>query len=325
MTLSTTAQDQQTGKDQPAGKDLNSQAHYEAALAQNGRTFHWARRFLGAKHGPYAARLYAFCRLLDDLADGDLPDGAARLKIISDDLSRLSQDPAASANDPDMAAFAPFMQDRQLPAHALRHLIDGLEFDQGTVALQTVDELVIYGYQVAGTVGLMMCPILSCHDKRAQDFAIDLGIAMQLTNIARDVSEDAQMGRRYLPADWTDNLSASDIAQGAASGDIIVIATIQSAIAKTLALAERYYDSGLSGLAFLPKRAQIAIAIAAVSYRQIGRQLSANNLNWHQGRTVTSTATKAALSLSCLPYLLPQSRPHTHDKALHTSLNGYAK
>ena len=148
---------------------------------------------------------------------------------------------------------------------------------------------------------------------------------MQLTNIARDVLEDATMGRRYLPGEWTDNLSASAIAKGAASNDIIVIATIQSAIAKTLALAELYYDSGLSGLAYLPKRAQIAIAIAAFSYRQIGRQLAANDLNWHHGRTITSTATKAALSLRALLYLLPSTKPRAHDKTLHTALEGYAK
>ena len=300
------------------------QASYDDALAKHGRTFHWARQFLGKTHGNNAARLYAFCRLLDDLADGDLPNGTARLMAISDDLTRISLLPESQAHDPGMADFAPFMTAMRLPPIALRHLIDGLTFDQGLVRLKTQDELVTYGYQVAGTVGLMMCPILSCHDKMAQKFAIDLGIAMQLTNIARDVLEDAHMGRVYLPGDWIDNLSAYDIAQGAASHDKTTLRLVQQAIEELLALAEAYYNSGMKGLAFLPKRAQIAIVIAAFSYRQIGRQLQAEGVRWHEGRTVTSTATKARVSLPALRYLLPTKAPLTHDDRLHHALKGYA-
>lgn len=303
----------------------HQQHDYDDALAQNGRTFHWARRFLGKTHGNNAARLYAFCRLLDDLADGDLPDGKTRLMVIQDDLTRLSLLPDSQANDPAMQEFAPFMKALSLPPLALHHLIEGLVFDQGDVALISEKDLVIYGYQVAGTVGLMMCPILNCHDRLAFDFAIDLGIAMQLTNIARDVLEDAKMGRRYLPAQWTGALSARQIAQGASRQDTAIISDIKQAISQTLDLADRYYESGLSGLAFLPKRAQISIAVAAHSYRQIGVQLRQNDLNWHKGRTVTSTLTKARVSLKALPYCLPQQTPAAHDAQLHNALQGYAK
>ena len=302
----------------------SKQAHYDESLAKNGRTFHWARRFLGQEHGANAARLYAFCRLLDDLADGDLPFGKSRLLTISEDLTRLSLLPDSYANDPDMAEFAPFMQQMALPPIALRHLIDGLTFDQGQVALQSESDLIIYGYQVAGTVGMMMCPILNCHDKLASAFAIDLGIAMQLTNIARDVLEDAKMGRRYLPGNWLENVTPDEIAQGAASQNLDIMRLVQHALERTLRLADTYYASGLKGLAFLPKRAQIAIAVAAYSYREIGMQLQGNNLNWHEGRTVTSTKTKARASLPALRYILPLSSPQTHDSQLHTALRGYA-
>ena len=303
----------------------SNQDSYEASLAKNGRTFHWARRFLGAKHGADAARLYAFCRLLDDLADGDLPHGARRLSVICDDIARLANDPHAALNDPDMAEFAPFMARSQISLSALQHLIDGLLFDQGDVRLADEAALVKYGYQVAGTVGVMMCPVLSCHDKVAQDFAIDLGIAMQFTNIARDVLEDAKMGRRYLPASWVAGLSPDEIEAGALSGDAPIIRTVQSAIRQLLGRADAYYKSGMSGLCFLPKRAQVAIAIAAYSYRQIGVQLLAKDVNWHEGRTVTSTATKARVSLKALSYLAPKSAPSSHDERLHTPLVGYAK
>lgn len=302
----------------------DKQADYDEALAKNGRTFHWARRFLGYEHGANAARLYAFCRLLDDLADGDLPHGTSRLLTISDDISRLIKAPNSDAADPAMAEFVPFMQQMALPPLALRHLIDGLIFDQGHVALQSENQLITYGYQVAGTVGMMMCPILNCQNQLASAFAIDLGIAMQLTNIARDVREDATMGRRYLPGAWLSNLSPDDIAQGAASQNPEIVRLVQQALQKLLALADSYYASGLKGLAFLPKRAQIAIAVAAYSYRQIGVQLQANQLNWYEGRTVTSTRTKAYASLPALRYILPTTRPQAHDSRLHHALKGYA-
>ncbi|MGC6516456.1 MAG: phytoene/squalene synthase family protein [Candidatus Puniceispirillaceae bacterium] len=305
----------------------------EDSLAKNGRTFHWARRFLGPHHGPDAARLYAFCRLLDDLADGDLPDGKRRLLQIHRDLITLSSHTVNSSKantatlpylqDKDMAAFASFMIAKNLPAKAFEHLIDGLLFDQGTVALDDESALILYGYQVAGTVGLMMCPVLSCFDKQASNFAIDLGIAMQFTNIARDVLEDAQMGRRYLPADWVDGLTAAEIAQGAAASDEAVLTIIRRAIQKLLLLADTYYQSGFSGLAYLPKRARIAIAIAGYSYREIGTQLQANGLNWHKGRTVTSTLTKARVSLGAIRYLAPQHPPARHQSDLHKALSGY--
>ena len=306
-------------------EQASDQQAYDQALAQNGRTFHWARHFLGKQHGANAARLYAFCRLLDDLADGDLPDGATRLATISDDLNALSLGQQHRPADPDMAAFAPFMKAQNLPPLALRHLIEGLLFDQGEVALTSQDELITYGYQVAGTVGLMMCPVLSCDEPLAQDFAIDLGIAMQLTNIARDVLEDAKMGRRYLPAQWSEGLSPSAIADGAAHHNPAIIQPIKAAIARTLTLADRYYESGLIGLSFLPKRASFAIGVAAHCYRQIGVQLQANNLNWHQGRTVTSAPTKGFASLRAVPLILPRARPTRHEAHLHHALEGYAK
>ena len=308
-----------------AHNDKTDQHAYDAALAITGRTFHWARRFLGKTHGNHGARLYAFCRLLDDLADGDLPHGKARLAAIAADLDTLLVASNKALCDPDMAEFAPFMQRQQIPAEALRHLIDGLLFDQGPVAVNTQEALITYGYQVAGTVGLMMCPILDCHDTKAKQFAIDMGIAMQLTNIARDVLEDAQMGRRYLPGQWCDGVSPQEIATAARTNDAEVIMLIQSAIERLLQLADRYYHSGFQGLCYLPKRAQIAIAVAAYAYRQIGYELRKNHLNWHQGRTVTSTTTKARVSIKALRFFLPQRHPDRHDHTLHKALEGYAK
>ena len=299
---------------------MGEQADYDTILANNGRTFHWAQQFLGQNQGSDAARLYSFCRLLDDLADGDLPDGKARLDTIYHDLNILEKSPSAEILDNDFSKIYPFFLSKKIPLYALQDLIDGLLFDQNKVALQTSEDLVRYGYHVAGSVGLMMCPLLGCSDKTAQKFAIDMGIAMQLTNIARDVLEDANMGRRYLPATWTEGLTAQAIANGAQQDDRFIIATIKDATARTLDLADHYYQSGFSGLAHLPARPRLAIGIAAYSYRQIGVKLRANKLNWHEGRTVTSTASKAFQSLRALPHLARRKPPKAHQSHLHIPL-----
>ena len=290
----------------------------EASLKANGKTFHWARRFLGESTGSAAAQLYQFCRLLDDLADGDLPDGEARLQDLRDRL--LQQQPIL---DPDFQSFQPFIHDHDLPIPVILALIDGLLMDQGDVALETEAEIIRYGYHVAGTVGLLMCNILDCKTATAHPFAIDLGIAMQLTNIARDVREDAEMGRCYLPGQWVEGMTAKDIVKAAETKDQDAITVIQRGIDRLLERADKYYQSGMEGLNYLPLRAHLSILIAARSYRQIGLQLKQRGLPWHQGRQITSTATKTVTSLVALPLMAKRLKtPPPHKAALHLPLTG---
>ena len=296
-------------------------AEAETALAVNGRTFHWARRFLGARQGQNAATLYSLCRLLDDMADGDIKNGPKRLYQIEQDLSLMRQNNSHKATDPAFAAYQPFLMNNDISLTALSHLIKGLLLDQEKVALHSQDELVRYGYYVAGTVGLMMCPLIGCRDDKATAFAVDMGIAMQLTNIARDVLEDAEMGRRYLPAAWVDGLSAHDIAKAARTNDKVKIVLIRQAVERTISLAESYYQSGFAGLHYLPYRPRLAIAIAAKAYRQIGIKLLANQVNWHEGRTITSTTSKAIQSVAALPKCISPSQPAIHNAALHQPLD----
>jgi len=290
----------------------------EMTLRQGGRTFHWARRFLGRGMGQDAARLYAFCRLLDDLADGDLPNGARRLMAMRDHLMGY-----ANTSDPALLEFRPFMREVNLPEDVLIALIDGLIMDQEEVLLGTREDLIRYGYHVAGTVGIMMCRILDADSPKAMAFAIDLGIAMQLTNIARDVLEDARMGRRYLPGEWVAHMSPREIVLAAEEADTIMIRQVSEGIHRTLALAEAYYESGIAGLSYLPMRAHAAILIAARAYRQIGLQLARQGCNWQDGRQVTSTATKAWTSIRALPLMRYRRQEiPAHDDRLHRGLEG---
>ena len=292
----------------------------DESLAQNGESFHWAKRFLGKKMGSEAARLYAFCRLLDDMADGDIENGPARLVKIRAAL--IEGDTTA---DPALTSFAPLMQDQEFPLPVLIALIDGLLDDQREqVIIDDEAELLRYAYRVAGTVGLLMCHVLDCHDPDAKAHAIDLGIAMQLTNIARDVLEDSHMGRRYLPTTWTGDLSPQQIVTAADNPNSDDALIITDAVKRLLEMAERFYTSGAKGFASLHWRAHMSIAIAAKVYRQIGVQLADQDYEWHEGRQITTRTTKLICSLKAISGLFKRisRRKQEHNSNLHTSLRG---
>ena len=126
----------------------------DKALAVYGKSFHWARRFLGQHMGMKAAQLYQFCRVLDDMADGDIQHGPKRLGHIRKDLLT-----AGTANDPLLTHFQPFLTKQKFPTKVIVALIDGLLSDQKPVRINSDAELLSYAYHVAGTVGILMCNV----------------------------------------------------------------------------------------------------------------------------------------------------------------------
>jgi|TARA_B110000879_G_scaffold6078_1_gene7919 phytoene synthase len=287
-------------------------------LAKHGKSFYWASLFLGSALADRAARLYQFCRFVDDLADGDLPDRFDSLEDIRTGL--LDPQHPAVATIPELDAFITLANKTNIPLNAAVELLDGMLRDQQPTALETEAQLLRYCHAVAGTVGLMMCRVLNCQQPRADSFAIDLGIAMQLTNIARDVLEDAQMDRRYLPAEWLDSTYSPETIARAETNIHLPVA---SAVNHLLALADRYYASALLGINLLPWRSRFSIIVALRVYGQIGHQLKRGGLQWWRGRTVVSKATKMRLSISSLVYLIPKKVPN-HKTSLHKHLKGLA-
>ncbi len=285
-------------------------------LSRHGRSFRYASHFLGRTEAQNAARLYAFCREVDDLADLSLDQVQAdsRLRQIERGLS------TGRSTDPIVADLLALAASTELDLTAATELVRGVRDDLGRVEIASIDELLRYCFRVAGTVGLMMGPLLGIRDRCAEPFAIDLGIAMQLTNIARDVMEDAAAGRRYLPGDWTEGLKPEQIV---ASTDTASI-SVQRAIARVLRLAERYYRSGEAGLVYLPEKPRLAITIAARLYREIGRELERRELAFWEGRAVVSPWRKLRITAR----ILIQHHSHTrlgrrarkHDPSLHRSL-----
>jgi phytoene synthase len=298
--------------------DGDALAHADAVLRKHGKTFTWARRFLGARHAARATRLYAFCRYLDDLADeGDEPAAAARaLARVQQGLSgNGSDDPIVSAVLEQFAGSARFRA-------AASALVDGVVGDLDRVAFTSDRELLRYCYRVAGTVGVMMCEVLDQADEAAFPFAVDLGIAMQLTNIARDVFEDAERGRRYVPVQAVDGADAAAIT----ALEPRTRAAVRRARLRLLERAEAYYTSARRGLVFLPLRARIAILIAAENYRAIGPRVRALG-DAAEVRAVVSTPAKLWITVrAVLTALFRPSfwlRPREHDARLHEHLGGF--
>lgn len=287
-----------------------------AILAAKGKSFHWARHFLGKNHAQRATRLYRLCRYIDDIADEH--------QGIPQALSTLSHIKTAFAtgisSDPIIKDGLLLLEECKIDPTILIELVMGIESDLTTVRIPDEDALLRYCYQVAGTVGLMMCKALETDKKLAFAHAIDLGMAMQLTNICRDVAADAALGRRYLPASVVGDLSPEEIL----NPSLPTRKLIQNCLNDLLALADRYYQSGEQGLVYLPPAARAGVLLSARLYRAIGDELQHNGLNFWQGRAVVGWRKKSMLSILSLCEIPFQRKywrfPDNHDSALHAPL-----
>ena len=175
-----------------------------------------------------------------------------------------------------------------IPAHYASELIEGMAMDVRGIRYANLRELLLYCYRVAGTVGLMMSHVMGLRDESALKHAADLGIAMQLTNIARDVTEDASMGRIYLPLDWLDEANiASDEIAAPANREKLAVITL-----RLLREAERYYRSGDAGLWHLSFRSACAVSAARHVYSEIGALLVKRGARAWDQRTYVTGARK---------------------------------
>lgn len=290
----------------------------EETLARQGRSFHWARRLLGPTHAGRATRLYAFCRRLDDWVDEAASPEQARMALAVADRAVLE----GRSDDPILRDGLALLRECGIETGVVRELIAGMASDAGTVRVADEAELLRYCYRAAGTVGLMMCRVLDAPEPAAAAHAVDLGIAMQLTNLCRDVAADARMGRRYLPAALVGDVAPAELIDPSPT----LRPRVRSAVARLLALAETYYASGEAGLPFLPLRARAGILVAGRVYRAIGHRLAAAEHAYWEGRSVVPDWRKATITLAALTtqplrgaFWAP---PGTHSASLHRALIG---
>ena len=225
-------------------------------LALFAKSFKWAGFFLPRKIYNDCAMLYAFCRNLDDIADekNHLDAKIEKFNKVksffkkSFDLDNKDRH-SPYENETIILDIITLAENNKIKRIIIEDLIDGVASDlKKKIHIRLVKDLLIYSYRVAGTVGLMMSRILNVNDRRALKGAIDLGIAMQLTNIARDVVEDKKMNREYIKPDF-ENIKA------------------------TLKLAEMFYESSFSSIQKIPFKYKFSIIVARRIYRQIGRKI----------------------------------------------------
>ncbi len=260
-------------------------------LKRNGKSFYFASLALDRQQAERCARLYSFCRYVDDLADeaDDKEDARRRLVGVIRDLQIHRSDNAFVAD------FLALSAECAMPMAPAIELVRGVLQDlEHEVLIQDVADLHQYCYRVAGTVGLLMCGVLGVRDARAFPFAIDLGIAMQLTNMARDVLEDARAGRRYIPQSIIGDVAPGQLIDP----DEAMQSRIADSVCWILGEADRFYRSGEAGLVFLPPRARLAIRIAARVYHRIGVRLRKSGFAAWRGRTVVSLPEKIMVGIS---------------------------
>ena len=225
-------------------------------LAIFAKSFNWAGFFLPKKIYDDSAKLYAFCRVLDDIADEktNLESKIKRFDKMRNFLKKYYDTDnleihSSDENEKIVCDVITLAKNNNIKKIILEDLVDGVASDlKKKIQIRSVRDLLIYSYRVAGTVGLMMSKILTVNDRRALKGAIDLGIAMQLTNIARDVVEDKKMNREYIKPDF-ENIQA------------------------TLKLADMFYESSFSSIQKIPFKYKFSIIVARRIYRQIGRKI----------------------------------------------------
>lgn len=238
-----------------------------AILGKHARSFRWASIFLPPSVRDDAAVVYAFCRTVDDAVDeaGDEVQAERSLGEIRAALSAPQGQSSAL-----IEAFTEVIHRTGIELEWVEELMSGVSSDLRAVRIQNDEELMRYCYRVAGTVGLMMCRVMKVREPRARQYAVDLGIAMQLTNICRDVLEDREKDRVYLPN--TRLLQAGVDQQQLLDGQADSHA-VSRVVLDLLTLADRHYHRADVGITFIPPRARLAIYVASRLYRAIGLRI----------------------------------------------------
>ncbi len=260
--------------------------HSTAITKMHSRTFYLASSLLPADQRQAARALYAFCRVSDDLVDEETRDRDERLAYWKKES--LSDHPPL--HSPVSLAWADARARFLIPRHYAEHLLDGVSQDLVKTRYENFDELAHYCYGVASTVGLMVMHITGFESEAAIPYAIKLGVALQLTNILRDVGEDWHKGRLYLPQNELAlyNISESEIAAGRISDRWRAFMGFQ------IRRARRLYNEAQPGIAMLGEKGRFAIAAAAGLYQGILEDIEANDYDVFNYRAHLTGAQKLA-------------------------------
>jgi phytoene synthase len=257
-------------------------------LKREGKSFYWASFFLPNNSKKKAGILYSICRYFDDIADKYSED---QTDYLNDTIEEIKKNKSNKVNI--------FLQKSKINNSIFIDLIEGFILDQQKIRIQNKEELIKYSYHVAGTVGLMMSKIIGAKHKKAARSAIDLGIGMQLTNIARDVYEDSKMKRIYLPANWIPDISLknlTDLHNKSSEKD----ERISNAIHEVIGLSDKFYENGFAGLKYIPLSTRLGIFIAANVYRGIGIKIKSNKKKYLRERVYLNLLEKSLITVKSI-------------------------
>jgi len=251
-------------------------------IKKGSKSFSLAAKLFDPETRDAAFFLYGWCRYCDDQIDDaakteNQEELAKRVKALKENTTAAFS--FAPQREPVFVALQYIVHRYGIPAHYALELIEGMAMDARGTRYGTLKELLLYCYRVAGTVGLMMSHVMGLRDECALKHAADLGIAMQLTNVARDITEDAAMGRIYLPLNWLQEaqIPAAEVAAPEYRERLAMLSL------RLLREADRYYRSGDAGLWHLSFRSACAVSAARQVYSEIGSLLLRRGIRaWDQ-------------------------------------------
>lgn len=265
-------------------------------IAKGSKSFAKAAKLFDEETRKTVIMFYAWCRYCDDVIDGQSfgfnheilsqEEQAKRLEFL------IAQTDAVFAGkevtEPAFLALSYVVNKHDIPKHYITDLLQGFAIDVEHKEFQTIDDVMQYCYYVAGAVGIVMAYIMGVNKTTTLQRACDLGMAFQLTNIARDIIDDADVGRCYLPQEWLDNLKIkNDEILNPENRQLVHAIAV-----RLIRIAEPYYQSAQIGVGLLPFRASWAIASALMIYRFIGQMILVQGPSAWDSRLHTSSTQK---------------------------------
>ncbi|MEM1301701.1 MAG: phytoene/squalene synthase family protein [Pseudomonadota bacterium] len=266
--------------------DPKDMEHCREAIRHGSYSFHAASRLLPSDVRDSALALYAFCRCADDAVD-ESGDAVGAVLTLQDRLDLVYQ--GKPLNTPTDRAFAAMVEMHDMPRELPEALLEGFAWDAQARRYETLSGVIDYSARVASAVGAMMTVLMGVRDPNALARACDLGVAMQLTNIARDVGEDARARRIYLPLEWFD---AAGLSVEAFFADPLPTPQVRRVVKRLLSEAERLYIRSEAGIPALPLKARPGIYAARFVYAGIGAQVRRNGHDSISTRATTSKVQK---------------------------------
>lgn len=278
--------------------DLEQQ---KEAIRKGSKSFAVASLFFSRQQKEAAWKLYSWCRYCDDQVD-EAPPEQAQARLTSLREQTLSCSAEAPPQSFQFRGLQQIQRQYKLPSQYPLDLLRGMEMDVQGRQYGTLEELEEYCYCVAGVVGLMMCHIMGVRSDQALPHAVAMGNAMQLTNICRDIREDFERGRIYLPRQWMEQ-------RGVKAEELLTAQNRQAVIEmqeQLLCRADQLYREGYAGLKYLSLRSSWAVLIAAKVYSHIGARIRKDPARGMEERIYVSLPRKMGLIVSTLNDFIPQ-------------------